>query len=165
VKSQASASLGRPLHRKAELTTWLKSLSNCKLAATVTFGTGRGTAYTSPSIRTVEEIVRKGIKRTNTLCYGNSVKRKGCSIGAVTVIEGTGQYERIHAHIAFEPPPDMPLTQFRALASKAFKPSKWIEQRLHMKECWSQGWIHYELKFGHDGLVPSCCMKAKHISA
>jgi hypothetical protein len=165
MRSQASVSSLRPSHGETPLTIWLKSLANCKLAATLTFGTGRGTAYTSPSIRTVEEILRKGIKRTNTLCYGNSVKRKGCSIGAVTVIEGTGQYERIHAHIAFEPPPKMPLNQFRALASKAFKPSKWIEQRLHMKECWSQGWINYELKFGYEALVPSCCIKAKHISA
>ncbi len=165
MKMHTSKSLVRPSNFETPLTIWLKTLTTCKLAATLTFGTGRGTAHSSPSIRTVEEIVRKGLKRTNTLCYGNSVKRKGCSIGAVTVIEGTGKFERIHAHIAFEPPPEMPLNQFRALAASAFKPSKWIEQRLNMGSCWSQDWINYQLKYGQESLVPSCCMKAKYTTA
>lgn len=159
------ASLPRPTHCETPLTKWLKSFNTCKLAATVTFGTGRGTASKSPNKRTVEEILRKGIKRLNTLCYQNLVKRKGCSIGAITVIEGTRPYERIHAHISFEPPPDMSLIKFRNLVARVFKASKWIEQRPHIKECWNEEWINYILKLGQEALVPSCCFEAKHLSA
>jgi len=109
--------------------------------------------------------MRKGIRRINTLCYKNSVKRKGYSIGAVTVIEGVGPYERIHAHVAFEPPPSMPSQQFEGLADRAFKRSKWIEQRPHITECWSEDWISYMLKLGQEALVPSCCFTPKHPGA
>ncbi len=144
------------------LTDWAKSLANSGVAVTVVFGTGRGADVTCPSEHNAEEMVRKGIKRLNTIVYGNSVKRKGYSIGAVTALEGTGRYERIHAHIAFEPPPDMSFMQFSRLVDRAFKRSKWIEQRPHIKECWSQDWINYTLKLGQEALKPSCCFKAKH---
>jgi len=162
MKSPIRHSFKRNLRNDLELTSWAKSLCNCRLAATITFGTGRGAVITSPSIRTTEEIVRKGIKRLNTLCYKNLAKRKGLSIGAITAIEGKGPFTRIHAHIAFEPPPDMSSKQFISLTDRAFKRSKWIEQRPYIKECWNQNWINYLLKTGQDGLVPSCCFTAKH---
>ena len=149
-------------HRDTTLVTWLKALAKCSLGVTISFGTGRGFVKTSPTYRIVEEILRKGIRRVNSLCYRNSAKRKGCSIGAVTVIEGRGSFERIHAHIGFEPPPDMSFKQFSRLVDRAFKRSKWIEQRPHVKECWSQDWINYMLKLGQEALVPSCCFAAKH---
>lgn len=149
-------------HDNSPLIDWLKGHAKCHLAVTITFGVGRDSFVTSPSKRTVEEILRKGIKRINTLCYRNLVKRKGYSIGAVTVIEGVGPFERIHAHISFEPPPDMLFTQFCRLVDRAFKRSKWIAQRPHFKECWSQDWINYMLKLGQESLVPSCCFAAKH---
>jgi surfactin synthase thioesterase subunit len=144
------------------LIDWAKGLADSGVAVTVTFGTGRGANLTCPSERNAEEMVRKGIKRLNTTVYGNSVKRKGYSIGAVTSFEGAGRFERIHAHIAFEPPPDMSFTQFSRLVDRTFKRSKWIEQRPHIKECWSQDWINYTLKLGQEALKPSCCFKAKH---
>ena len=110
-------------------------------------------------------MVRKAIKRLNTQVYGNGVKRKGFSIGVVTAFEGTGRFERIHAHMAFETPPDMSFNQFSRLVDRAFKRSKWIEQRPHVKECWSQDWINYTLKLGQESLVPSCCFAAKHPDA
>jgi len=162
MKSRLSPPFKRNFGNDLELTLWARSLCNCRLAVTITFGTGRGAAITSPSIRTTEEIVRKGIKRLNTLCYKNLAKRKGLSIGAITAIEGKGPFNRIHAHIAFEPPPDMSSKQFTSLTDRAFKRSKWIEQRPFIKECVSQNWINYLLKTGQDGLVPSCCFRAKH---
>lgn len=147
------------------LAEWMKSFMVCRLAVTITFGTGRSYVALSPSKSNVEEILRKGIKRINSLCYGNMVKRKGLSIGAITVIEGGSEIERIHAHIGFEPPPEMSLQLFRVLVVKAFKPSKWIERRPFIKTCWSQDWVSYMLKLGQDSLVPSCCFKAKHASA
>lgn len=158
-----------PLQRSwrgdTQLTTWLKSLAQCQLSVTVTFGTGRVGITQQPNERTVEEIVRKAIKRINTVCYGNSVKRQGFSIGAVTALEGKGQFERIHAHIGLDPPPTMPMHQFKAITADAFKPSKWIEKRPHMSPCWSQDWVNYMMKLGQDSLVPSCCFPAKHPSA
>ena len=147
------------------LTDWAKGLVDSGVAVTVTFGTGRGAATTSPSTRNVEEMTRKGIKRLNTKVYRNGVKRKGYSIGAVTAIEGTGPFERIHVHIAFEPPPSMSFSQFSLLVGQAFKPSKWIEQRPHIKECWSEDWMNYTLKLGQEALVPSCCFTPKHPGA
>lgn len=144
------------------LTDWAKGLADSGVAVTLAFGTGRGNVVTRPSERNAEEMVRKGIMRLNTMVYGNSVRRKGYSIGAVTAFEGTGQFERIHAHIAFEPPPDMSFTQFRKLVDRAFKRSKWIEHRPHIKKCWSQDWINYTLKLGQEALKPSCCFTAKH---
>ena len=149
-------------HCDTPLAVWVKGIVKCKLSVTITFGKGRGSEATHPCERTVEEILRKGIKRLNTLCYGNLVKRRGYSIGAVTVIEGKGLIDRIHAHIGFEPPANMSLNKFTNLVGMAFKPSKWIEQRPYMKKCWSQHWINYILKFGQDALVPSCCIVAKH---
>ena len=144
------------------LTDWAKGLADSGVAVTLAFGTGRGNVVTCPSERNAEEMVRKGIMRLNTMVYGNSVRRKGYSIGAVTAFEGTGRFERIHAHIAFEPPPDMSFTQFSRLVDRAFKRSKWIEQRPHIKKCWSQDWINYTLKLGQEALKPSCCFTAKH---
>jgi hypothetical protein len=144
------------------LTDWAKDLADSGLAVTVTFGSGRGAAATSPSPRTVEEIVRKALKRLNTLCYGNAVKRMGYSIGAITAIEGTGPFERIHVHIAIEPSPNMPFKQVSRLVDRVFKRSKWIEQRPHVVECWSEDWINYMLKLGQEALVPSCCFTPKH---
>ena len=144
------------------LTDWAKGLADCEVAVTVTFGTGRGFAATSPSEKTAEDIVRKAIRWANTQVYGNGFKRKDYSIGAVTAFEGTGQFERLHAHIAFEPPPSMSFGQFSLLVGQAFKPSKWIEQRPHIKECWSGDWMNYTLKLGQEALVPSCCFWAKH---
>ena len=144
------------------LTDWAKGLADSGVAVTIAFGTGRGNVVTCTSERNAEEMVRKGIKRLNTMVYGNSVRRKGYSIGAVTAFEGTGQFERIHAHIAFEPPPDMSFSQFRRLVDRAFKRSKWIEHRPHIKKCWSQDWINYTLKLGQEALKPSCCFTAKH---
>lgn len=152
-------------HLETPLTVWAKGLANCEVAVTVTFGTGRGSAATSPSTRNVEEMTRKGIKRLNTKVYRNGVKRKGYSIGAVTAIEGTGPFERIHVHIAFEPPPSMSFGQFSLLVGQAFKPSKWIEQHPHIKECWSEDWMNYTLKLGQEALVPSCCFTPKHPGA
>ena len=152
----------KSLRCQTPLTDWVKSQIESRVAVTVTFGTGRGAVVTCPSERNAEEMVRKGIKRLNTTVYGNGVKRKGYSIGAVTAFEGTGRFERIHAHIAFEPPPDMSLNQFRLLVEQAFKRSKWIEQRPYIKECWSQDWINYTLKLGQEALKPSCCFVAKH---
>ena len=152
----------KSLHRDSSLAAWLKTIVQCKLSVTITFGKGRGSAATKPSERTVEEILRKGIKRLNTLCYRNLAKRRGYSIGAVAVIEGKGVFDRIHAHIGFEPPVSMSFNEFRNLVDVAFKPSKWIEQRPYMKKCWNQRWINYMLKFGQEALVPSCCMVAKH---
>ena len=152
-------------HRDTTLVTWLKGLATCRLGVTISFGTGRGSVVTSPSHRIVEEILRKGIRRVNSLCYRNSAKRKGCSIGAVTVIEGKGPLERIHAHIGFESPPKMSLKQFRALVAQAFKPSRWIERRPHFGESCNQIWINYMLKLGQESLVPSCCFAAKHPGA
>lgn len=147
------------------LVHWLKSFNTCSLAVTITFGSGRAYRASSPSRHSVEEILRKCIKRLNTLCYRNLVKRKGFSIGAVTAIEGDEPFLRIHAHIGFEPPPGMPLNHFRGLVARVFKPSKWIEYRPHMVECWSQDWINYVLKLGQEAFVPSCCLKAKHTCA
>jgi hypothetical protein len=144
------------------LVLWLKSQVKSQVGVTVTFGTGRGSAATSPSTRNVEEMTRKGIKRLNTKVYRNGVKRKGYSIGAVTAIEGTGPFERIHVHIAFERPPGMSFEQFSLLVCQAFRPSKWIEQRPHIKECWNENWVNYTLKLGQEALVPSCCFRAKH---
>ena len=152
----------RSLRCETPLINWVKSQIEGRVAVTVTFGTGRGAVVTCPSERNAEEMVRKGIKRLNTMVYGNGVNRKGYSIGAVTAFEGTGRFERIHAHIAFEPPPDMSLNQFSLLVEQAFKRSKWIEQRPHIKECWSQDWINYTLKLGQEALKPSCCFVAKH---
>jgi len=149
-------------HLDTPLTVWAKGLANCEVAVTVTFGTGRGSAATSPSKGTAEDIVRKAIRWANTRVYGNGFKRKSYSIGAVTAFEGTGRFERLHAHIAFEPPPGMSFKQFSVLVGQAFKPSKWIEQRPHIKECWSENWVNYTLKLGQEALVPSCCFKAKH---
>ena len=70
------------------LTDWAKGLADSGVAVTVAFGSGRGAVVTCPSERNAEEIVRKGIKRLNTTAYGNMVKRKGYSIGAVTAFEG-----------------------------------------------------------------------------
>jgi hypothetical protein len=165
MKLRPPSSLNRDLRSGSELTSWAKIFCNCKLAITITFGSGRSTATTTPSIRTVEEILRKGLKRLNTLCYKNWVKRKGLSIGAITAIEGRVTFERIHAHIAIEPPPDMTFIHFSRLVDRAFKRSKWIEQRPHVKECWSQDWINYTLKLGQESLVPSCCFAAKHKGA
>ena len=53
----------------------------------------------------------------------------------------------------------------QAFIEGAFKRSKWIEQRPHVKECWSQDWINYTLKLGQESLVPSCCFAAKHPGA
>ncbi len=153
---------GRAWRCESALTLWAKGLADCGVAVTVTFGTGRGSAATSPSERTVEEIMRRAIKRINTLCYRNAAKRTGFSIGAVVAIEGIGPSERIHVHIAFEPPPDLSFKEFSRLVDRAFKRSKWIEQRPHIKECWSQDWINYTLKLGQESLVPSCCFAAKH---
>jgi hypothetical protein len=147
------------------LIDWLKGLAEYHLAVTITFGNGRHSIATSPSKRVVEEILRKGLKRLNTLCYRNLIKRKGYSIGAVAVIEGTGPFERIHVHIAFERPPGMSFEQFSLLVCQAFRPSKWIEQRPHITECWSQDWINYILKLGQEALVPSCCFTPKHPGA
>ncbi len=152
-------------HFETPLTDWVKCQIKSHVGVTVTFGTGRGTDVTYPSQRNAEEMVRKAITRLNTLAYGNGVKRKGYSIGAVTAFEGTGRFERIHAHMGFEPPPDMSFKQFRRLVDRAFKRSRWIEQRPHIKECWSQDWINYILKLGQEALVPSCCFAAKHPSA
>ena len=161
----SAAPFGRSSRCETPLTGWLKSLTECRLAVTVTFGTGRGSATTTPSQRTVEEIVRKAIKWVNGKCYGNGVKRKGYSIGAVAAIEGTGQFERIHVHIAFEPPPDMLLKQFIRLLNQAFRRSKWIEQRPYVVECWSQDWINYSLKLGQEALLPFSCLTPKHPGA
>ena len=147
------------------LVLWLKSEVKSHLGVTVTFGTGRGSAVTSPSQRTVEEIVRKAIKWLNEKCYGNGARRKGYSIGAVAAIEGTGQFERIHVHIAFEPPPDMSFKQFSRLVGQAFKRSKWIERRPHVVECWSEDWINYILKLGQEALLPFSCLTPKHPGA
>jgi len=147
------------------LTDWARTLGHCSLAVTITFDVGRCTSISSPSYQVVEQILRKGIKRINTLCYGNSVLRRGLSIGAVTVIEGAGSFDRIHGHIGFDPPPTMPLAQFRRIVVSAFRLSKWIKQRPHMKKCWSQEWVNYMLKLGQETLVPSCCFAAKHPSA
>lgn len=155
----------RSWHRDTPLTIWLKTNVHCRIAVTITFGTAKCLALKQPSERTVEEIVRKGIKRINTLCYGNLVKRKGYSIGAVTVIEGKGQFERIHVHIGLDPPPSISLHRFSNIVARAFKPSKWIEHRPYMKKCWNQDWINYMLKFGQEALVPSCCFAAKHPNA
>lgn len=168
---QLSSDVGWQRNQKSKwrydtsLSLWLKSLHSCRFATTITFGTGRGSNPNNPTKRTVEEILRKGIKRLNTLCYRNLVKRKGFSIGAIAVIEGTRPNERIHAHISFEPPPDMSLIKFRRLVALAFKPSKWIEQRPQMKICWNEEWVNYILKLGQEALVPSCCFEAKHPSA
>jgi len=152
----------KPWHLDTPLTVWAKGLTNCEVAVTVTFGTGRRSGATSPSKDTAEDIVRKAIRWANTQVYGNGFKRKSYSIGAVTAFEGTGRFERLHAHIAFEPPPGMSFKQFSLLVRQAFKPSKWIEQRPHMKECWSEDWMNYTLKLGQEALVPSCCFRAKH---
>lgn len=165
MKARDSLSLKCKLHHKGALIEWLKDLAKSNLAVTITFGSGRGGFLTSPSKRTVEEILRKGIKRLNSLCYGNLVKRKGYSIGAVAVIEGNTPLQRIHAHIGFELPPDMSLIWFRSQVIKVFKPSKWIEQRPHMKKCSDPHWINYILKLGQEALVPSCCFAAKHPNA
>ena len=149
-------------HFETTLVDWVKCQFKSHVGVTVTFGAGRSGAVTCPSQRNAEEIVRKAIKRLNTKAYGNGVKRKGFSIGAVTAFEGTGRFERVHAHIAFEPPPNMSFNQFRRLVDRAFKRSKWIEHRPHIKECWSQDWINYTLKLGQESLVPSCCFAAKH---
>jgi hypothetical protein len=149
-------------HRDTTLVTWLKGLAKCSLGVTITFGTGRGSVMTNPTHRTVEEILRKGIRRVNSLCYRNCAKRKGYSIGAVTVIEGRGPFERIHAHIGFESPPKMSLKQFRAFVAQAFKPSRWIERHPHFGESCNQSLINYMLKLGQESLVPSCCFAAKH---
>ena len=153
---------GRAWRYESTLNAWAKGIADCEVAVTVTFGTGRGSAATSPSERTVEEIVRKAIRWANTQVYGNGFKRKGYAIGSVTAFEGTGQFERLHAHIAFEPPSGMSFQQFSLLVGQAFKPSKWIEQRPHIKECWSEDWMNYTLKLGQEALVPSCCFTAKH---
>ena len=152
-------------HCDTTLAKWLKSLAKCRLGVTISFGTGRGSMVTSPTHRIAEEILRKGIKRVNSLCYRNCAKRKGYSIGAITVIEGGGPFEHIHAHIGFEPPPKMPLNQFCALVAHAFKPSRWIERRPHFNESCNQGWVDYMMKSGQEALVPSCCFAAKHVSA
>jgi len=152
-------------HRDTPLAIWLKTNIQCQMSVTITFGTAKGLASKQPSVRTVEEIVRKGIKRINTLCHGNLVKRKGYSIGAVTVIEGKGQFERIHVHIGLDPPPNITLSRFSNIVASAFKPSNWIEQRPYMKECWSQDWINYMLKSGQEAIMPSCCFVAKHPNA
>ena len=152
-------------HRDTHLTIWLKTNFHCQISATITFGSAKGLASNQPSERTVEEIVRRGIKRINTLCHGNSAKRKGYSIGAITVIEGKDQFERIHIHIGLDPPPNISLNRFSNIVASAFKPSKWIEQRPYMKKCWSQDWINYMLKLGQEALVPSCCFAAKHPNA
>jgi hypothetical protein len=165
VKARDSLPLKCKLHNKVVLIDWLKGLAKCNLAVTITFGSGRGGFLTSPGRCTVEEILRKGIKRLNSLCYRNLVKRKGYSIGAVAVIEGNTPLQRIHAHIGFELPPDMSLIWFRSQVIKVFKTSKWIEQRPHMKKCWDQYWISYMLKLGQEALVPSCCFAAKHPNA
>ena len=144
------------------LTIWLKTNVHCRLSVTITFGSAKDLISKQPSERTVEEIVRKGIKRINTLCYLNLAKRKGYSIGAVTVIEGKGQFERIHVHMGLDPPPNISLHRFSNIVARAFKPSKWIEHRPHMKRCWNQDWINYMLKLGQEALVPSCCFAAKH---
>ena len=161
----STAPFGRSSRCETPLTGWLKSLTECKLAVTVTFGTGRGSATTIPSQPTVEEIVRKAIKWVNGKCYGNGVKRKGYSIGAVAAIEGTGQFERIHVHIGIESSPHKSFKEVSRLVNRVFKRSKWIEQRPHIKECWSQDWINYMLKLGQESLVPSCCFAAKHPGA
>jgi hypothetical protein len=152
-------------HLDTPTTIWLKTNFRSRISVTITFGTAKGHTSKQPSERTVEEIVRKGIKRINTLCYGNLVKRKGYSIGAVTVIEGKGQFERIHVHIGLDPPPRISLHLFSNIVARAFKPSKWIEHRPHMKKCWDQYWINYMLKLGQEALVPSCCFVAKHPNA
>jgi len=152
-------------HRDTPLAIWLKTKVQCRMSVTITFCAAKGLASKQPSVRTVEEIVRKGIKRINTLCHGNLVKRKGYSIGAVTVIEGKGQFERIHVHIGLDPPPNITLNRFSNIVARAFKPSKWIEHRPHMKKCWDQYWINYMLKLGQEALVPSCCFAAKHPNA
>jgi hypothetical protein len=149
-------------HFETPLIDWVSCQFKSHVGVTVTFGAGRGASVTYPSQRNAEEMVRKAIKRLNTQAYGNGVKRKGFSIGAVTAFEGTGRFERIHAHMAFEPPPDMSFNQFSRLVDNAFKRSKWIEQRPHVKECWSQDWINYTLKLGQEALKPSCCFAAKH---
>lgn len=151
-------------HQKA-LIDWAKGLALFGVAVTVTFGTGRGAAATSPNKRTVEEMVRKAIKWLNEKCYGNGARRKGYSIGALAAIEGTGQFERIHVHIALEPPPDMSFKQFSRLVGQAFKRSKWIEHRPHVVECWSQDWINYILKLGQEALLPFSCCTPKHPGA
>ena len=165
MKIRPSFTSHRRWHTQTDLNAWLTERTKCRVAMTLTFGTGRGSTATSPSERTVQEILRKGIRRLNSLCYRNLVKRKGYSIGAVSVIEGTGPFTRIHAHVAFEPPPAMPLQQFEGLADRAFKRSKWIEQRPHITECWSEDWISYMLKLGQEALVPSCCFTPKHPGA
>ncbi len=152
-------------NRKTALVPWLKSINQSVLAVTITFVTGRKNAAASPSRHTTEEVIRKGIKRINTICYRNLAKRRGLSIGVVTVIEGGQPFKRIHAHLGFEPPPDMPLHQFCNLVTQVFKPSKWIERRPYIEKCWSQDWIDYMLKSGQESLAPSCCFKAKHFCA
>ena len=152
-------------HHNSVLIEWLKGFAKCNLAVTITFGTGRGGLLTNPSRRTVEEILRKGIKRINSLCYRNLVKRRGYSIGAVAVIEGNTPLQRIHAHVGFEIPPEMSLIWFRSLVTKVFKPSKWIQQRPYMDECCDSNWINYMLKLGQEALLSSCCFSAKHQSA
>ena len=165
MKTIHSLSVTKKRHDSTVLIDWLKGLAKCHLAVTVTFGVSPHSTATSPSKRTVEEILRKGIKRINTLCYRNLVKRKGYSIGAIAVIEGGGPYERIHAHIGFELPPDRSLNWFRSLVTRVFKPSKWIEMRPHIDECWNENWINYMLKFGQEAFLPSCCLIAKHRGA
>jgi hypothetical protein len=151
--------------RDTPLTEWAKGLTECRFAVTVTFGPGRRSAAICPSKQNIEEILRKAIKRMNTLCYGNGVQRKGYSIGVITAIEGTGQFERIHAHIAFEPKKDMSFKYFSRLVDRAFKRSKWITQRPEITKCWNEEWINYTLKLGQESLVPSCCFAAKHPGA
>ena len=137
---------GEKSSRKTDLVVWLKSINQSVLAVTITFGGGRKNAVNSPGRHTTEEVIRKGIKRINTLCYRNLAKRKGLSVGVVTVIEGGRKpFERIQAHLGFEPPPDMSLQHFCILVTQVFKPSKWIEHRPYIAKCWSQDWIDYML--------------------
>jgi hypothetical protein len=138
----------------------LKFCPNPALAITLTALQQSRVYHSLITRERLEKSCFRVIKRINSICYSRRQRKKGYSIGAITVIEGFDGKKHLHAHLALSAPLGMNEDQFRIIVESEVAKDYWFDKQKDIKKYRDSGWIEYITKLGPEAIAPFCLFRA-----
>jgi len=91
----------------------------------------------------------------NNRCFGHGYRRKGYELGVFAALEGLGQNQQPHWHVAIRLPRQLGHERFLKVFDKARKKPRRLGYEYDIQPYYEEGWIEYCLKTGQDSFYPN----------
>jgi len=145
--------------REAEISMLSAAVRLPALAVTITFKPSVAGKHLTQNYDNAENAIGWFLELLDTRCFKHSHRRFNFNVGSTVVIEGLGNWERMHCHLSLEKPINMDINQFKQIIRDVARKVHFLG-RIKIVPIRDYGWHLYMTKDKNREVLWSLCRKA-----